>query len=695
MPGETPPLPPRSFFGRDELIEKIVDLTQNPTPIALIGAGGIGKTSIALTILHHARIKERFGHDRRFIRCDKFLPSCPHLLQRLSNVIGAGVENPEDLTPLRTFLSSKEMLIVLDNAESILDPQGTDAQEIYEVVEELSQFNNICVLITSRISTTPPDYKRLDVPTLSMDASRETFYRIYDGDVDRTNVVNRILEQLDFHPLSITLLATVGHQNRWGMDRLTQEWERRRTDVLQTQHSKSLAATIELSLASPLFQELGPEARALLGIVAFFPQGVDEDNIEWLFPTISNTTDVFDKFCVLSLAYRSHRFITMLAPLRDYLSPKDPGTSPLLCTTKDYYFSRMSVVIDPSMPNFGEGRWIVSEDMNVEHLLDVFTTIDANSDDVWLACVDFMKHLHWHKKRLTILKPKIEGLRDDHYHKPNCLFQLSRLFHWVGNDVERKRLLICASDLWRGGGDDNGVATTLAELSDANRLIGLRKEGTEQAKEASEILERLGDTGRQADCLIKLALSLCLDNQLDAAEEAASRAINLLPEEGQHFRVCEGHRALAYIYRFKGDTEKTIYHYEVALEIASTFDWHNALFWLNYDLADLFRNEEKFDDAHAHIERAKSRTAGSPYNLGHAIELQARVLYGQRRLEEAKSEALHAADIFGKLGAAEDMERCRKIHREMENSLAAPAQSDSDCELLQILLSPARIDSSL
>jgi len=62
-PGELPPPPPRACFWCDELVEKIICLVGNLTPIALIGVGGIGKTSIALTVLYHDHIKEQFGEN--------------------------------------------------------------------------------------------------------------------------------------------------------------------------------------------------------------------------------------------------------------------------------------------------------------------------------------------------------------------------------------------------------------------------------------------------------------------------------------------------------------------------------------------------------------------------------------------------------------------------------------------------------
>jgi len=663
--GESPPPPPRAFFGRDGLIEKIVGFAENLTPTALIGAGGIGKTSIALTVLHDDRIKRRFGDDRRFIRCDKFPASLTHFLRRLSNVIGAGIENPEYLTPLRPFLSSKKLFIVLDNAESILDPQGTNAREIYDVVEELSQLSNICLCITTRISTIPPDCEWVDIPTLSMEAACDTFYRIYKHD-KRSDLTNNILEQLEFHPLSITLLATVAHHNRWDTAQLVSEWDERRTDMLQTDHSRSLAATIELSLSSPMFQELGPEARDLLGVVAFFPQGVDEKNLDWLFPTIPGRKKIFNKFRVLSLTYRSEGFITMLAPLRDHLRPKDPKSSHLLCSTKDHYFDRLLVVIDPDGPKFAETRWIVSEDVNVEYLLDVFTAIDTNSRSVWDACSSFINHLYWHKPRFTVLGPRIEELPDDHPCKPLCSFELSRLFGETGNNIECKRVLTRALELWKGRGDDHQVAQALRDLSDVNRLLGLRKEGIECAEEALKISERLGGTMEQAFCLAKLAWLLYSDNQLDAAEEAASRAIDLFPEKGKESQITDCHCVLGYIYRSKGEIDKAIHHYETALEMSSSFGWDDRLFWTHYDLARLFSDQGRFDDANAQIEHAKSHTCNSAYNLGRAMTLQAWVLYKQDRFEEAKSEALRAVDVFDKLGVTKSVDDTRKLLQQIE-----------------------------
>jgi len=665
-PGEYPPSPPRAFFGRDELIEKIVGFAERLTPVALIGAGGIGKTSIALTVLHDDRIKQRFGDDRRFIRCDQFSASRAHFLRRLSEVIGAGLENPGDLTSLRPFLSSKEMLIVLDNAESILGLQGTSAEEVYDVVEDLSHFSNICLCITSRISTVPPDCETLDIPTLTMEAARDTFYRIYKYG-EYSDPVNNILTQLDYHPLSIILLATVAQHNKWDTGRLTREWERQRTGVLCTHHSKSLAATIELSLTSPTFQALGPDARALLGVVAFFPQGVDENNLDWFFPTIPNITNIFDIFCILSLTYRSSGFITMLAPLRDHFCPQDPMSSPLLCTTKDHYFRRLLVDVDPDKPGHEEARWITSEDTNVEHLLNVFISTDTKSSDIWDTCAHFLEHLFQHKPRLVGLGSKIENLSDGHPSKPQCLYQLSQLFKSLGDYAERGRLLSCALEIWKERGDDHWVALTLWRLSDANRMLCLYEEGIQCAKEGLDVYEWLGDIVGQARCLTSLAWLLCDHRQLDAAEEAISRAIGLLPEEGNRLLVCQCHRCLGEIYCIRGKTEKSIHHYETALRIASSFDWRGELFWNHYYLAHMFSNQGKFDDANAHIEQAKLHEVNNTYCLGHAMYMQATLWYRQRRFDEAKSELLRAADVYGKLGATKDVEGCGRFLRSIDS----------------------------
>jgi len=554
------------------------------------------------------------------------------------------------------------MLIVLDNAESILGLQGTDAQEVYDVMEELSHFSDLCLCITSRISTVPPDCETLDIPTLSMEAACDTFRRIYKHG-KHSDPVNNVLAQLDFHPLSITLLATVAQHNKWDSDRLTGEWEKQRTRMLRTRHSKSLAATIELSLTSPTFQELGPDARALLGVVAFFPQGVDENNLNWLFPTISDIANIFDTFCVLSLTSRSDGFVTMLAPLRDYFCPQDPTSSPLLCATKDHYFYRLS-----DKPSPQESRWIILEDTNVEHLLNVFTLTDTESDDIWNVCACFAEYLYWHKPRLISLGSKFEGLSDSHPSKPQCLYQLSQLFRSVGNDAEAKRLCSHALEIWRERGDDHRVAQALLDLSEINAALHFYTEGEKQAKEGLEVYEQLGDTVGQVRCLVSFAWLLCQTGQVDAAEEDVSRAINLLPEEGNQFLLSNCHRCLAMIFQAKGEIEKAILHFETAFETVSSLSWYNHLHWDHYFLAVLHSNKGRFDDANTHLEHAKSHAVNNPFELALSMYLQAGIWVQQFKFEQAKSEALHAVEVFEKLGAVRDVQRCRQILRDIDSA---------------------------
>ena len=376
----------------------------------------------------------------------------------------------------------------------------------------------------------------------------------------------------------------------------------------------------------------------------------------------------------------------MLAPLRDYLRPQDPMSSPLLCTTKDHYFNRMSIEFNHNKPVFRESRWIVTEDINVEHLVDVFTSVDADTGQVWGACADFFAHLYWHKPRYTVLRVKVEGLPDDRFFKPICLLKLAELFKSVGNQVERKRLLNHTLKLLRERGGDHDVAEVLRDLSDANRMLGLPEEGIQQAKEALEIYQRLGTEAEQVGCLNYLGLVLQKANQLNAAKEAASLANYLVPEKGHEFLACQSRRLLGDIYRSMGERTKAIPHLEAALAIASPFGWHDLLFWIHYDLALLFLDERQFDSAHARIEQAKSHTVNDPYRLGRAVHLHAIIWFRQSILEEAKSEALCPSETFENFGAVEESESCRTLLQEIEritNSRSTPDNSDSNGELLK------------
>jgi len=149
---------------------------------------------------------------------------------------------------------------------------------------------------------------------------------------------------------------------------------------------------------------------------------------------------------MLSLTHRTGSFVRMLAPPRDHLLPSDPCSAPLLLTAKARYFARLDLVTESHEdgdPGLSEARWIVSEDTNVEHLIDVFTSLDAKSDDVWRTCYQYILHLirlHLHR---TILSSRIIEPQGSHPWKAGCVTSLDQL--WGGMFKQSSIISRCRS----------------------------------------------------------------------------------------------------------------------------------------------------------------------------------------------------------------------------------------------------------
>jgi hypothetical protein len=61
------PAVPGIFYGRESELEKLtVALRQSAARVAILGTGGMGKTTLALAVLHHPEIEQQYTH-RHFI----------------------------------------------------------------------------------------------------------------------------------------------------------------------------------------------------------------------------------------------------------------------------------------------------------------------------------------------------------------------------------------------------------------------------------------------------------------------------------------------------------------------------------------------------------------------------------------------------------------------------------------------------
>ncbi|KAF9781610.1 hypothetical protein BJ322DRAFT_1111533 [Thelephora terrestris] len=297
--------------SRKGVADEILDLTDQVASVALFGSIGVGKSFVARSVLEHHRTKAKFGGNCHLMPCDDLPNSLAAFLERLSEAIQTNVEQLQS-----RLQSSPPLILLIDGVDSLLDPQGPEAEEILATIEEIGCYEHVCLVTTSRIYPYIHGFQRIEVPALSEDGARETFYNLCN--LGRSSAVNTLLAKLDFHPLSIELLASYVRENDWDELMLLEKWGNDGTGAVKMRYYRRLRDAIEPMLSSPAISKLGATARDVLEAIATFPAGVEESGLERILNKAVDIREVVDVLCKFSLIYRQDGFVRMLSPFQFY-----------------------------------------------------------------------------------------------------------------------------------------------------------------------------------------------------------------------------------------------------------------------------------------------------------------------------------------------------------------------------------------
>ncbi|KAK7006164.1 AAA domain-containing protein [Favolaschia claudopus] len=340
------PAAPKIFHGRDHELQSIVDALRSGFPrIAILGPGGMGKTSLAIASLHDNKIVEKYP-TRHFISCDS-----AHTSDTLVAIIASnlGLEPSRGIAKaiVRQLSAGPACRMVLDNFETPWEPMETRTQ-VEEFLSLLTDVPHLALLVTMRgaerpgqVNWTRPFLRPL-IP-LSLDAARQTFVDIADDFEENDAEVDKLLDLTDNVPLAVQLIATIAGSE--GCAATLTRWESESTTLLSDGFDKrsNLEISIMLSLSSPRMRA-SPHSEELLRLMSLLSDGILDVDLVQSQLAIPDMSGCKITLVRTSLAYFDHtgRF-KVLTPIREYISTARPPKPELVRPLRSHFSSLLSI----------------------------------------------------------------------------------------------------------------------------------------------------------------------------------------------------------------------------------------------------------------------------------------------------------------------------------------------------------------
>jgi hypothetical protein len=155
-----------NLVGREAEVAALVGawLATPPEPVAVLGAPGIGKSTICLAALHNDQVIDRFGDRRWFVRCDG-ATSAEALLSGLAAELGVTGDAPGGVVDRVCMVLAEDLaVLVLDNFET---PWTADPLPTEELLRTIAAVPQAAVALSSRGAGRPAGLRWRDFAMLS------------------------------------------------------------------------------------------------------------------------------------------------------------------------------------------------------------------------------------------------------------------------------------------------------------------------------------------------------------------------------------------------------------------------------------------------------------------------------------------------------------------------------------------------